>query len=103
MTRYSGLIWGSVYDANGVYMPDAETHFWDADPDLFVEISNIMREHVRKYIHVGYFQSGFGGDDRNGCIDYAWHIPAPQVDPMPFEISGCKYTMRFSAPPNTIV
>ena len=103
MTRYSGLISGSVYDANDVYMPDAVTHFWDEDPDLFVEISNIMREHVRKFIHPGYFQAGFGGDDQNGCIDYAWHMPAPQVEPMTFAVNERTYTMRFSASPNTKV
>jgi hypothetical protein len=100
--KYCGLIWGRVYTANNIRIKDAESLFWDENPDLYIEISDYIFEHVRKYIHVGYFQSGFGGDDQDGCIDYAWDKPVPKIDPMQFEINGRKYIMRFSAPPNTI-
>ena len=103
MTIYSGLIWGSVYDANDIKIEDAQTHFWDEDPDLFIEISDYMMTHVRKYIHPGGFQAGFGGDDKDGCIDYAYNKPVEQIPKMLFQINGRSYSMRFSAPPNTIV
>ena len=103
MTIYTGLIHGSVYDTKGDLMKEAEWHFWDTDPDLFTVIGNIISEHVRKYMDRGCFQAGFGGDDLDGCIDYSWNKPAPDIPEMPFEINGQKYSMRFSASPNTIV
>jgi len=88
---------------NNVYIINAQDLFWEYNPDIYKEISKYISDHVGKYIHPKYFQSGFAGDDLDGCIDYASYKPAPKIDPMQFEIDGKNYTMRFSAPPNTIV
>jgi hypothetical protein len=100
---YSGLLWCSVYDAQGNHIKKAEDIFFVENEDLLMDISNYMYSHVSKFILEGDFQAGFGGDDMDGCVDYATPKPCPIIPEMPFEVNGRKYTMVYSYPLNTIV
>ena len=104
MTKYTGLIWGGVYDADDMQVVSADDKFWELDEGKTMEIvSELVYKHASKYILRGFFQAGFGGDDSDGAIDYCSTFPIQQIPPMEFGVGEKKYTMKFSKSPNTIV
>jgi hypothetical protein len=103
---YGGLFWGSVYDAKGKHIEMASDYFWDRedlnteDLNAWEEISNFIDDHCSKYIKPycddrHHYQSGFGGDECDGLIDFWTKDPIPDMPDMPFEIAGEKYTIRW--------
>ena len=104
MTKYTGLIWGSVYDAADNHIKNADNFFWKIDEGNTCEVlSQAVHDHASKYILKGFFQAGFSGDDSDGAIDYCSTFPIQQIPPMEFGVEGKKYMMKFSKSPNTIV
>lgn len=103
---YGGLFWGSVYDAKGKRINLASDYFWDRKLplddqfDAWEHISECIDAHCSKYV-APYcddrhsYQSGFGGDESDGLIDFWAKDPIPEMPDMPFEVAGEKYTIRW--------
>ena len=104
MRKYTGLIYGGVYDATDKRIKNADNLFWEFDDGKTCEIlSQTVHDHASKYILNGFFQAGFSGDDSDGMIDYCSTFPIQQIPAMEFEVDNKKYVMKFSKSPNTIV
>lgn len=105
---YSGLFWGRVYDADGNRIKIAHDYFWhlgqvdypDDDFKYWGIIDSRIAEHCDTYIlpYCGkrhHYQSGFGGDESDGLVDFWTEKPIPEMPDMPFEISGNQYVMKW--------
>jgi hypothetical protein len=104
---YGGLFWGRVYDSDGNRIRRASDYFWELGQDNMEDefrywyvIDELIHQHCLKYIHPyrGYahhYQSGFGGDESDGLIDFWVKEPIPEMPDMPFEIEGEKYILKW--------
>jgi hypothetical protein len=104
---YGGLFWGRVYDSEGKRIRMAEDYFWELgkvdhpedDFKYWYDIDELIHQHCLKYIHPYrgdlHYQSGFGGDECDGLIDFWVKEPIPEMPDMPFEIAGKKYTIKW--------
>ena len=105
---YSGLFWGAVYNSKGKNIRQADDYFLELgethDPDdgfkYWDIISDAISEHCVKYIEPvcgphHHYQSGFGGDESNGLIDFWTEKPIPEMPDMEFEIAGKKYVIKW--------
>jgi hypothetical protein len=106
---YGGLFWGSVYGSDGNKIKRAENYFRELgevdhpedDYTYWYDIDELISEHCIKYIgpyrgdiHHNY-QSGFGGDECDGLIDFWTEKPLPDMPNMPFEIAGKRYILKW--------
>jgi hypothetical protein len=105
---YGGLFWGYVYNSQEKVIPHAEDYFLELgeknDPsDQFKYwdiIDHKITSHCLKYIdpYCGanhHYQSGFGGDEGNGLIDFWTEKRIPEMPDLEFEIEGEKYTIKW--------
>lgn len=104
---YGGLFWGRVYDSDGNRIRTASDYFWELGQDkpeddfrYWYAIDELIHQHCLKYIHPyrgdnHHYQSGFGGDDCDGLIDFWVKEPIPEMPDMPFEIAGEKYIIKW--------
>jgi hypothetical protein len=105
---YVGLFWGRVYDSEGIDIGMAGEYFWelgkidfpDDDFKYWHEINDAIDIYCLKYIDPyssldHHYQSGFGGDECSGLIDFWTKEPIPEMPDMPFEIAGKKYIMKW--------
>ena len=104
---YSGLFWGTVYGKYGERIANAQDYFRELAEengvDGFIyedEISDALEEHCEIYIDpycgIDYnYQSGFGGDDCDGLVDFWTEKPIPTMPPMYFKICKRIYVMKF--------
>lgn len=105
---YGGLFWGEVYDSDGNRIKMASDYFWDLGKEDYPEddfkywevIDEFIHQHCLKYIHEyrgkdHHYQSGFGGDESDGLIDFWTEKPIPEMPDMPFEIAGKKYVIKW--------
>ena len=105
---YGGLFWGRVYGSDGTRIRNAEEYFWDLgkvdhpDDDFkyWYEIDARINEHCTKYIAPycdahHHYQSGFGGDESDGLIDFWTEKPIPVMPTMRFEIAGQAYFLKW--------
>ena len=103
---YSGLFVGSVYDSRNKLIPDADTYFWNldqsmgklGDDSIFYE----LRSHLAKKWHPiesAYskysYQSGFGGDEGSGMVDFFLEKKMPCPPDIKFKVYNKNYTMKF--------
>jgi hypothetical protein len=109
---YGGLFWGSVYGPDGKRIRNAQDYFWDLGKDdhpdddfqYWYDIDQLINEHCIKYIgpyrgENHHYQSGFGGDESDGLIDFWTEKPIPEMPDMPFEIAGKKYVLKWDYSP----
>jgi hypothetical protein len=101
----SGLIRAKVYNEDGSHFANADGYFFTMDETgVFWEmISNDLENHVAKYFPVrehdkNTWQTGFGGDEGNGLIDFALQTNPPMIPDLEFTINGTHYTMKFGTP-----
>lgn len=106
---YSGLFWGKVY-CDDVEIQNAEDYFLKItgsdehlEFDYWDQISDIIEQHCTKYIfpyvkdHYNYhYQSGFGGDECDGLIDFWLPVPIPKMPDIVFKIQGKIYQLRWT-------
>lgn len=110
---YGGLFWGRVYDAGNTLIFPASDYFMrlaeDKQLDTF-EYWNILTElidrHCVEYLNplmgqnLNYnYQSGFGGDDCDGLIDFWLPVQVPDLPDMPFTIEGKPYVLKWQYSP----
>ena len=103
---YSGLFVGRVYDSMNNLIPDADTYFWNLDQSVGKlgddSIDTALRAHLAKKWHPlesvsskYSYQSGFGGDEGNGLIDFFLKKQMPCPPDMKFKVHDKNYTMKF--------
>jgi hypothetical protein len=106
---YGGLFWGRVYDSDGNLIRLASDYFWELgkennpeyDFQYWEEIDELIHEHCLLYVQPytsdrHHYQSGFGGDESDGLIDFWVKDPIPEMPDMLFEIAGKKYTIKWN-------
>jgi hypothetical protein len=102
-TGYGGLFWGSVRNEDGSDIEYASDFFFNVDDnghDAWDIINDKLYFHLRK--HIGqvdlinyHWQSGFGGDEMDGLLDF-WLPTQIECPPdMQFKILGKNYIMSF--------
>lgn len=104
---YSGLFWGSVSKQAGEDIPNAQEYFrelaketgesvyeyWDLVSDA---LEGHCTNYVAPYCGVNHnYQSGFGGDESDGLIDFWTEKPIPRMPPMLFVVNKTMYVMKF--------
>lgn len=108
---YYGLFWGRVYDQNGkciypasdYFMKLAEEkkidtfHYWDTIYEL---IDAYCKKHITPLVEDDdddkyHYQSGFGGDECDGLIDFWLPKQVPDLPDMPFTIDGTSYVLKW--------
>jgi len=98
-------MWGSVRNEDGSIFKYASDYFFkikDDSNEAWDIISDKLDRHVR--MHIGevdrdknrWWQSGFGGDEMDGLIDFCLPTPIECLPDMEFEILGKKYVMSFT-------
>jgi hypothetical protein len=107
---YAGLFWGKVFHGNGRRIKNAEDYFcnlakkngedyeylyWDIIGeaiDLYCEkyIAPLINDHDQYH-----FQSGFGGDECDGLIDFWLPEPIAKMPPLRININGKNYILRW--------
>jgi hypothetical protein len=105
---YGGLFWGCVYDSDGKQIRMAQDYFWNLGKDdhpeddfkYWYDIDELIHQHCLKYIHPyrgdrHHYQSGFGGDESDGLIDFWVKEQVPEMPDMPFEIAGKQYVLKW--------
>lgn len=106
---YSGLFWGRVYDAGNTLIYPASDYFMHLAEDKKVETFeywNILYELIDGYCakHITplkgdstkhHYQSGFGGDECDGLIDFWLPVQVPDLPDMPFTIEGKPYVLKW--------
>ena len=102
---YGGLFWGRVYGPDGKRIKIAQDYFMELGQDedefkYWYEIDTLIHQHCVKYIspYCGprhHYQSGFGGDESDGLIDFWTEKPIPEMPDMPFEIAGKAYVLKW--------
>jgi len=102
---YGGLFWGRVYGPDGKKITIAQDYFMELGKDedefkYWYEIDALIHQHCMKYIHPyrgdnHHYQSGFGGDESDGLIDFWTEKPIPEMPDMPFEIAGKAYVLKW--------
>lgn len=106
--RYSGLLWAKIYDPKGVEIQFAETYFQDLekahgkDEDEYTDlirtvIHNYCVNYIQRYCFNNVYhihQSGFGGQHRNGLIDFTTGKPI-RAPPTLFAINHELYTIKW--------
>ncbi len=105
---YGGLFWGSVYDSDGNAISNAQDYFLELgkahnryhDYEYWDVIVDFIDEHCLKYVNPycgdkHHYQSGFGGDEADGVIDFWVEEQLPEMPKMPFEIAGKSYIMKW--------
>jgi hypothetical protein len=103
---YSGIFWGTVYDSDETPMTGAYEYFMaldDLDTDCLDRISDLIYKHTLTYIdpYCGehhHYQSGFGGDENDGLIDFWTENSIPEMPDMPFEVAGRQYVLKWDYP-----
>lgn len=111
LAGYSGLFRGQVHSSlTGKLVSLAEDYFWmlgkidypDDEFKYWYYISDLINEHCIKYIrpYCGngenyYYQSGFGGDESNGLIDFWTQSPVPEMPDMHFKIAETLYMIKW--------
>jgi hypothetical protein len=100
-----GLIHAKVYNEDGSHFANADDYFFDIDETgVFCEIiSNNLENHILNYFPVrergkNTWQTGFGGDEGSGLIDFALQANPPLIPDLEFKIDGKNYTMKFGEP-----
>jgi hypothetical protein len=105
---YGGLFWGKVYTSDGNKIESAQDYFWELgkvdnpenDFKYWEKIIDFINHHCIKYIGpvcgiTHHYQSGFGGDESDGLIDFWTEKPVPEMPDMPFEIAGKAYVLKW--------
>ncbi len=105
---YGGLFWGRVYGPDGNRIRIADDYFWELgqvdhpedDFKYWYDIDELINQHCTKYIgpYRGsdhHYQSGFGGDESSGLIDFWTAERIPEMPDMPFEIAGKAYVLKW--------
>ena len=105
---YGGLFWGSVYGPDGKKIKMANDYFWELgkvdhpedDFKYWYDIDELISQHCTQYIgpYRGpdhHYQSGFGGDESDGLIDFWTENPVPEMPDMPFTIAGKNYVLKW--------
>jgi hypothetical protein len=100
-----GLIRANLYNQDGSLLKNAEDYFFEMDEEgsYWGIISDKMNNHVSKYFPEresgkNVWQTGFGGDESDGLIDFALQTYPPAVPDMEFDIDGIVYIMKFGKP-----
>jgi hypothetical protein len=112
---YGGLFWGHVYDSDGKQLCMASEYFLDLgktdhpedDFKYWYDIDELIHRHCMKYVHpyrgdTHHYQSGFGGDDCDGLIDFWLTEQVPEMPDMPFEIAGTQYVLKWTYSPGSM-
>ena len=100
--KYVGLVRAKIYNKDDI-IRNAQDEFFSIDENSWLEISNKMTKHVKKFFPKKEYgkntwQSGFGGDDSDGTIDFALQAHPPAISDMRFKFNGKFYTMKFGEP-----
>jgi hypothetical protein len=96
MAKYTIVFWGTVYDQAGIRVENAARQFWNEDSESWDHISGCIRKHASKFIRKENFQSGFGGNYSDGCIEYSTWEKVDTIPLMKFQTNEKLYTMTFS-------
>ena len=99
----TGLIYGRVYHEDGSFLANADDYFYELDGEeirLWNSIADKLQKHVEKHFPryksgKNVWQTGFGGDEGTGLIDYALESSPPMLPNMPFKINNKAYYMTF--------
>lgn len=107
---YAGLFWGKIYDSDGYRLYAAsdylmklakangeenEFKYWDVINDLITELCNTYIKPLMGEDESYAYQSGFGGDECDGLIDFWLPVQVPELPMIPFEIEGKKYVLHW--------
>jgi len=100
---YSGMFWGSVSNEDGSTLKYASDYFFEV-VDNGKEAWDIINDKLDRHLqtHIGdvdskkyRWQSGFGGDEMDGLLEF-WLPTRIECPPdMKFEILGKTYVMSF--------
>ena len=103
-----GLFWGQIFNEDGEPIECAADYFYelgkknDCDFDYWniisYKISDFTDEHFGQCCGKdSHYQSGFGGDECDGLIDFYVEKPiAIQLPDLEFEIQGKTYTISWT-------
>lgn len=106
---YAGLFWGTVYEMDGTKINHAEAHFEQLalndgkDRYEYVNlIADVIDNHCHNYIapYCGEngeynYQSGFGGDESDGMIDFWCEKPIPRMPNSLFGFGGKTWFIKW--------
>lgn len=106
---YAGLFWGTVYTSNGKKLESAEEYFMtleEKQEDDELDYCDIISDKIAEYCmrQLGplcgndpdyHYQSGFGGDEADGLIDFWLPVKAPELPDMKFVIENKEYTLKW--------
>ena len=98
-----GLIRANVYTIKGERIRDMAEYvmFGVQNGDhICSDISEMLRDHAAKYLPKdepgkNVWQTGFGGDEGDGLIDYSLEFHPPEIPDMEFQVDGKTYVMKF--------
>lgn len=106
MKMIGGLIRAQVYGPQGLikYADD----FFDCETDSWEIIANAMDEVLSpilpaRGVNKSHWQSGFGGDEGNGLIDYWLPEKITALPDVIFTIEGVEYKMVFQVDDQELV
>jgi len=99
----TGLIYGRVYTKDGSFLANADDYFYALDDNeikYWNSIADKLQKHVKKHfpkynLGKNVWQTGFGGDEGTGLIDYALESNPPKLPDMTFKIKNVVYYMKF--------
>lgn len=107
---YAGLFLGRLYDSDGYrvrcgsnYLMDlAEENgeedgfaYWDVVSALIDKQCETYLKPLMNGDESYAYQSGFGGDESDGLIDFWLPTQVPELPNIPFEVGGKKFELRW--------
>lgn len=110
LNGYGGLFWGAVYDSDELRILSASDYFVDLaesnDLDMFT-YCDAINELINHCCHKQFdslldkttthcYQSGFGGSNCDGLIDFWLPKPIPEMPDIQFIIDDKRYTLRWT-------
>ena len=95
-----------MYDSDNNLIPDADTYFWELDKNGYLEDADSISKDLDKHLSNNWhsvesssskysYQSGFGGNNGDGLVDFFLENKMPCPKDMKFKVYNKNYTMKF--------
>lgn len=101
--NWCGLMRAKVYTDKGELIRRMSEYVMFGVPNgdhICSDIADLLHDHAKKYLPKdesgkNVWQTGFGGDEGDGLIDYALDVEPPDIPDMEFVVDGKTYIMKF--------
>ena len=94
---YSGLLWCSIYNSDGVKVSHEDLFSVDLDgwEDAMMNTENAIVEYLDEIMPKNDWQFEIGADAFSGMLDYSLTTPLPEIPPFTFTLRDKDYTIHF--------